>query len=124
MVAKCVFSLHTFLVVKLAKVRIFAFVINAIKMAKKRKDVTFIILSSISIGLIVIGFFTPPMWKIDGSVLQAVGLITLMYAVKQIPDALLKGKEVRLKYGSASVSMGDGKDLDKIENAEKDYEED
>lgn len=93
-------------------------------MAKKRKDVTFIILSSISVGLIVIGFFTPPMWKIDGSVLQAVGLLTLMYAVKQIPDALLRGKEVRLKYGNASVSMGDGNDLDKIENTDEDNAED
>lgn len=84
----------------------------------KRRDITFVILASVSIALFVAGFIVPPTGKIDGSVLSAVGLLIALFAVKQIPEAIIQGKEIRLKHGNTSLAIGDGKDLDRQERKE------
>ena len=66
---------------------------------------TFLICFFISVGLIVGGFFVPPMGVIDGSVLTAVGELllfpTLLYAFR----ALELGYKVRFQKGETSIEV-------------------
>ena len=88
-------------------------------MTKGRKDILFIVLLAVSLLLGVVGFIIPPTGQIDGSVLEFIGMLTLLYAVKQIPEAILAGKEIRLKHGETSLAIGDGKDIAELERAEE-----
>lgn len=49
---------------------------------------TFYITLVVSIGLIIGGFFVPPLGVIDGSVITSVGLLLMFAVVAQIPDIL------------------------------------
>lgn len=66
----------------------------------------FLICSSTSLLLIVAGFFVPPMGIIDGSVLKAVGELFGFAALSQVP-MIIKGRNVELKHGNTSLSLGD-----------------
>jgi hypothetical protein len=46
--------------------------------------------SIIALGLIVAGFFVPPVGVIDGSVIQAVGEIIGIIAILEVPHCLEK----------------------------------
>lgn len=70
--------------------------------------VTFVVCFFISVGLIVGGFFVPPMGVIDGSILTAVGELllfpTLLYAFR----AIELGMKVKLQKGDTSISIEEG----------------
>ena len=70
--------------------------------------VTFVICFFVSVGLIVGGFFVPPMGVIDGSVLTAVGELllfpTLLYGFR----AVELGMRVKFQKGEASISIDKG----------------
>lgn len=65
----------------------------------------FVICFFVSVGLIIGGFFVPPMGVIDGSVLTAVGELllfpTLLYAYR----ALKLGYEVKFQKGETSIEV-------------------
>ena len=66
---------------------------------------TFVLSFFVSVGLIVGGFFVPPMGIIDGSVLTATGELllfpTLLYAFR----ALELGYKVRFQKGETSIEV-------------------
>ena len=66
---------------------------------------TFVICFFVSVGLIIGGFFVPPMGVIDGSVLTAVGELllfpTLLYAYR----ALELGYKVKFQKGETSIEV-------------------
>ena len=66
---------------------------------------TFVICFFVSVGLMIGGFFVPPMGVIDGSVLTAVGELllfpTLLYAYR----ALKHGYEVKFQKGETSIEV-------------------
>ena len=69
---------------------------------------TFAICFFVSVGLIIGGFFVPPMGVIDGSVLTAVGVLllfpTLLYGFR----AVELGMRVKFQKGETSVSIDKG----------------
>lgn len=70
---------------------------------------------SISILLIVGGFFCPPMGIIDGSVLTAVGLLLMFSVIAQIPrliEAARNGKSIKLQKGDFSAEVSSEKVLE------------
>ena len=66
---------------------------------------TFVICFFVSVGLIIGGFFVPPMGIIDGSVLTATGELllfpTLLYAFR----ALELGYKVKFQKGETSIEF-------------------
>jgi hypothetical protein len=66
---------------------------------------TFVLSFFVSVGLIIGGFFTPPMGVIDGSLLTAIGEIllfpTLLYAFR----ALELGYKIKFQKGDASIEV-------------------
>ena len=66
---------------------------------------TFVICFFVSVGLIIGGFFVPPMGVIDGSVLTAIGELllfpTLLYAYR----ALELGYKVKFQKGETSIEV-------------------
>lgn len=83
---------------------------------KGRKDIAFCITLGVSILIFVAGFLVPPLGVIDPSCLKAGGILLGFYSLHQIPQAIKAGKEIRIKHGDTSVSVGDGADLNNIEN--------
>ena len=71
---------------------------------------TFAICFFVSVGLIIGGFFVPPMGVIDGSVLTAVGELllfpTLLYGFR----AVELGMRVKFQKGETSVSIDKGRE--------------
>ena len=67
--------------------------------------ITFAICFFVSVGLIIGGFFVPPMGIIDGSVLTAVGELllfpTLLYAYRSIE----LGLRVKFQKGETSIEI-------------------
>lgn len=63
--------------------------------------VTFIL----SVLLIVGGFFCPPIGKIDGSVLSAVGLLLMFATIDKLPDAIKAGKSVKVSKGDFTAQI-------------------
>lgn len=66
---------------------------------------TFVLSFFVSVGLIIGGFFTPPMGVIDGSLLTAIGELllfpTLLYAFR----ALELGYKIKFQKGDASIEV-------------------
>ena len=74
---------------------------------------TFYITSTVSIGLIVGGFFIPPLGVIDGSVITSVGLLLMFAVVAQIPDILRtirEGKRIKLTKGDFEMEVSADKE--------------
>lgn len=74
---------------------------------------TFVICFFVSVGLIVGGFFVPPMGVIDGSVLTSVGELLLFPTLLYGYRAIELGMKVRFQKGSTSI------EIHKDENAEQ-----
>ena len=68
---------------------------------------TFHITLVVSIVLVVMGFFTPPIGIVDGSVLTAIGLLLMFVVVEKVPEAIKAGKSVRIQQGSFGVEISD-----------------
>ena len=67
--------------------------------------ITFAVCFFVSVGLIIAGFFVPPLGIIDGSVLTAIGELllfpTLLYAYR----AIELGLSVKFQKGDTSVEI-------------------
>lgn len=67
--------------------------------------ITFAVCFFVSVGLIIGGFFVPPMGVIDGSVLTAIGELllfpTLLYAYR----AIELGLSVKFQKGETSIEI-------------------
>lgn len=72
----------------------------------EKHNIVFWICLSVSVGLLVGGFFTPPQGVIDGSVLTAVGLLFLFASLGQLP-LLIQGRSVELKHGDTHLTLSD-----------------
>ena len=73
---------------------------------------TFVVCFFVAVGLIVGGFFVPPMGVIDGSVLTAVGELilfpTLIYGFR----AIEMGLEVKFQKGETTIEIHKDDDED------------
>ena len=80
--------------------------------------VTFVVCLVISVGLIVGGFFVPPMGVIDGSVLTAVGELVVFPTLAFGMRAVELGYDLKFQKGEHSVELTNGKgdDTDKCES--------
>ena len=58
-----------------------------------------------SIALIVGGFFVPPTGVIDGSVLQAVGLLLGFATLAQLPVVLNSAKSAKITHGDTTIEV-------------------
>jgi hypothetical protein len=70
-----------------------------------RKTIPFWICLIVSIGLLVGGFFTPPMGVIDGSVLTAVGLLFAFGALAQIPIIIEVAGYAKISSGNTTIEI-------------------
>ncbi len=71
--------------------------------------VTFFVCFVISVGLIVGGFFVPPMGVIDGSVLTAVGELVAFPTLAFGMRAIELGYDMKFQKGETSVEVSNGK---------------
>ena len=73
---------------------------------------TFLVCFFVSVGLIIGGFFVPPMGVIDGSVLTAIGELllfpTLLYAFR----ALELGMKVKFQKGETRIEISKRKEVE------------
>lgn len=70
-----------------------------------RNRIEFWICLLTSIGLLVGGYFTPPMAVIDGSILQAVGLLLGFATLAQLPVVLSSAKSAKITHGDTSIEV-------------------
>ena len=61
--------------------------------------------SIIALGLIVAGFFVPPVGIIDGSVIQAVGEIIGIIAILEVPHCLEKMSHIQFKHNNTEINL-------------------
>lgn len=66
---------------------------------------TFVICFFVSVGLMIGGFFVPPMGAIDGSVLTAVGELLLFPTLLYVCHALELGYKVKFQKGETSIEV-------------------
>ena len=70
-----------------------------------KKTIPFWICLVVSIGLLVGGFFTPPMGVIDGSVLTAVGLLFAFGALGQVPVIIEVAGYTKISSGNTTIEI-------------------
>ena len=75
----------------------------------------------LAICLIVGGACTPPYAEIDGSILEASGLLFLWPALAFGNKALEEGKTAKIKRGNTTIQIGD---VDDVGFQEEDFDED
>ena len=80
--------------------------------ARKQYIIAFWTTLVISIGLMVGGFFTPPKAEIDGSLLEATGLLFLWPALAFGAKALEENNRVKIQHGQTTISIGEKEDSD------------
>ena len=71
------------------------------------KNPAFWVCLGTSIALLVAGFLTPPMAKIDGSVLTATGVMFGFATLEVVTIAMKKGVDARVRHGKTEVTVGD-----------------
>jgi hypothetical protein len=74
--------------------------------------ITFAICFVVSVGLIIGGFFVPPMGIIDGSVLTAVGELLLFPTLLYGYRAIELGLRVKFQKGETSIEISKQDDED------------
>ena len=62
---------------------------------------------AVSIALIVGGFFVPPLSKIDGSILTAVGELFGFATLEVVYHAIKNGVDARVRHGQTEITVGD-----------------
>lgn len=67
---------------------------------------TAIILSFVSAGLIIAGIIIPPPGELHPSVIQGVGLLTILVAIFFAWDATVRGLNAKFEHGKTKVSVG------------------
>lgn len=97
------------------------------KVFNKHYIIGFWITLGISIGLLVGGALTPPMFIIDGSIFKAVGELFLWPALALGAKSIEEGRIAKLHLGQASLHIGEDKDGngldDRYEAQQKEEEE-
>lgn len=73
---------------------------------------TFLVCFFVSVGLIIGGFFVPPMGVIDGSVLTAVGELLLFPTMLYAYRALELGYKIKFQKGETSIEVHNNKSED------------
>ncbi len=58
-----------------------------------------------TIGLVVGGYFTPPMAVIDGSLLQAGGLLLGFATLAQLPVVIGSAKSTKITHGDTTIEV-------------------
>lgn len=66
---------------------------------------TFVLAFFVSVGLMVGGFFTPPLGVIDGSVITAIGELLLFPTILYMYRAIELGYKLKLSKGDASIEI-------------------
>lgn len=92
--------------------------INIKLMLHRQYIIAFWITLTISIGLMIGGFFVPPLGQIDGSILTAIGEIFLWPALAFGAKALSEGKKAKFKKGDTTLEVGETSDGDSEEDIE------
>ena len=82
------------------------------KREQQRKTIPFWICLIVSIGLLVGGFFAPPMGVIDGSVLTAVGLLFAFGTLAQIPIIIEVAGYAKISSGNTTIEISKEDDND------------
>lgn len=78
--------------------------------------IAFFITLIVSIGLIIGGFFVPPIGEVSGSVITAVGELFLWPSLALGAKALSEGRVAKFQRGDTTVTIGeDNKEEDKDE---------
>lgn len=70
-----------------------------------KKTIPFWICLIVSIGLVIAGFFTPPIGVIDGSVVTAVGLLLAFAALSQVPYFIEVAGYAKISAGSTTIEI-------------------
>lgn len=73
---------------------------------QKHYTIAFWLSLVIAIGLIIGGFFVPPMGEINGSVLTAVGELFLWPALAFGAKSLSEGHRAKIQHGETSIQIG------------------
>lgn len=68
-------------------------------------DIIYFTCFVVSIILLIIAFVTPPPFKIDSSVLKAVGLMGIFSTISKIGDWIKLGVDVKLKKGEFEIEV-------------------
>lgn len=79
---------------------------------EQRKTIPFWICLIVSIGLLIGGFFAPPMGVIDGSVLTAVGLLFAFGTLAQIPIIIEVAGYAKISSGNTTIEISKEDDND------------
>lgn len=77
-----------------------------------KKTTPFWICLICSIGMLVGGFFCPPIGSIDSSVIQAVGLLFAFGVIAQLPILIEVAGEVRIQRGDTTIEISKDDDDD------------
>ena len=71
----------------------------------QKKTIPFWICLIVSIGLLVGGFFTPPMGVIDGSVLTGVGILFAFGTLAQLPIIIEVAGYTKISSGNTTIEI-------------------
>ena len=63
---------------------------------------------TVSISLMLAGFFAPPLGVIDDSVLSAVGLLLMFAVVAKVPEVIKASRSVRITKGDFRAEIEKG----------------
>lgn len=70
-----------------------------------RLKIAAITLAALSAALLVGSFFTPPMWKIDGSVIAGTGVLFAYAALFFAWEAVDRGMDAKITHGNSSLEL-------------------
>lgn len=70
-----------------------------------KKTIPFWVCLIVSVGLLVGGFFVPPMGVVDGSVLTAVGLLLVFALLAQLPTILESAGYAKITAGNTTIEI-------------------
>ena len=75
-----------------------------------KKTIPFWVCLIVSVGLLVGGFFVPPMGVVDGSVLTAVGLLLVFALLAQLPTILESAGYAKITAGNTTIEISKDED--------------
>ena len=70
-----------------------------------KKTIPFWICLIVSVGLLIGGFFVPPMGVVDGSVLTGVGLLIVFALLAQLPTILESAGYAKITAGNTTIEI-------------------
>lgn len=78
------------------------------KMIPKSYKTMILVLTLVSIGLVIGGFFVPPLGAIDGSVITSCGILLGFGVLWLAVYALERGYDTTLKHGETEITITNG----------------